>query len=41
MKERKFRATDEQWQKCQDLGGAQWLRDQIDRAKLPRERGEE
>ena len=37
MKERKFRATDAQWEKCQALGGAAWIRDRIDEAADPRE----
>ena len=35
MKARPVRMTEEQWQKCKDLGGAAWVRRMIDKAKAP------
>jgi hypothetical protein len=32
---RTVRMTDEQWAKFSALGGAAWLRERIDRAKMP------
>lgn len=37
MKNRVIRVDDARWQKCQDLGGAKWIRAQIDAAPEPRE----
>jgi hypothetical protein len=33
MKARSIRMTDAEWQKCLELGGSQWIRDRIKRAK--------
>jgi hypothetical protein len=35
MKARPVRMTEEQWQKCKDLGGAAWVRRMIDQTKAP------
>lgn len=35
MKSRPVRMTDAEWEKCKALGGAAWIRHQVDRAKLP------
>lgn len=35
MKPRQIRMTDAEWAKCIALGGAAWVRKQIDKAKLP------
>jgi hypothetical protein len=37
MKNRVIRVDDRRWQKCQDLGGAKWIRDRIDEAEDPSE----
>lgn len=37
MKNRVIRVDDARWQKCQDLGGAKWIRDRIDEAPDPSE----
>ena len=35
MKPRAVRMTDVEWEKLLRLGGSEWLRDKIKRAKLP------
>lgn len=35
MKGRQLRMTDDQWQKCKDLGGSAWVRQKIDEAETP------
>lgn len=35
MKPRAVRMTDAEWEKLLKLGGSEWLRDKIKRAKLP------
>lgn len=35
MKPRSVRMTDAEWEKLLNLGGSEWLRDKIIRAKLP------
>ena len=34
MKARSIRMTDAEWNKCLELGGSQWIRERIKRAKL-------
>lgn len=41
MKNRAIRMTEAQWEKLQKLGGSQWIRDRIDRAKSPEGDGNE
>lgn len=36
MKMRSIRMSDEEWNKCLELGGSAWIRDRIKRAKLRR-----
>ena len=38
MKSRTLRATEAQWDKVQRLGGAEWIRRQINEAKEPGEK---
>lgn len=35
MKPRAIRMTDAEWEKLLKLGGSEWLRDKIKRARLP------
>lgn len=35
MKSRPIRMTDAEWEKCKALGGAAWVRAQINKAKEP------
>ena len=34
MEIRSVRMTDEEWEKCKQLGGGEWIRERIKRAKL-------